>query len=244
MALRAAILALSFGLVTWRAALLPAEEEAQAKAPPLVPLRVNEVALGTPSNPIAVSIGDRGIRVAIEAPPKRDDDMAPPKGGKGAGPENPKPRIRVIAGSVDPVVFGDGRSSQGVREFFDALADHRVERIDRLCLLTEVQKKKLRLAARGDVQRFFDRIEDLRGDCRRAEIQVAEGTDRIGRAELARTFEPFSLEARDLRILVDAEPFRTGPPDPASLLAKTLRTTLTAEQTERYQSGSSAWPGK
>ena len=34
----------------------------------------------------------------------------------------------------------------------------RVDKIARQCGLTEVQKKKLLLAGRGDIKRFFDRV--------------------------------------------------------------------------------------
>ena len=37
-----------------------------------------------------------------------------------------------------------------------------VEDLERTCGLTPVQKKKLLLAGRGDIKRFFDRVEDIR----------------------------------------------------------------------------------
>jgi hypothetical protein len=37
-----------------------------------------------------------------------------------------------------------------------------IDEIDRFCAITEVQKRKLRLAGRGDIKRFFDRVDEAK----------------------------------------------------------------------------------
>ena len=64
----------------------------------------------------------------------------------------------------DQWVFGNmGVANAGVaRNKLDSLLTLNVEDLERTCGLTPIQKKKLLLAGRGDIKRFFDRIEDMR----------------------------------------------------------------------------------
>ena len=64
----------------------------------------------------------------------------------------------------DQWVFGNmGVANAGVaRNKLDSLLTLNVDDLERTCGLTPVQKKKLLLAGRGDIKRFFDRIEDMR----------------------------------------------------------------------------------
>ena len=48
------------------------------------------------------------------------------------------------------------------RERLRALAGSRIEEINGMCSLTDVQKKKLELASRGDIVEIFDRVEAVR----------------------------------------------------------------------------------
>jgi hypothetical protein len=47
-----------------------------------------------------------------------------------------------------------------VRARLDASLSVRIEHIDRTCGLSETQRKKLVLAGRGDIKRFFDHVDD------------------------------------------------------------------------------------
>src|SRR5262249_5899162 len=59
----------------------------------------------------------------------------------------------------DQFVFQQHRTAAGARTRFNSELSKRLEEIDRDYQLTEAQKKKLQLAGRGDIQRFFDRYE-------------------------------------------------------------------------------------
>ena len=62
----------------------------------------------------------------------------------------------------DQWVFNNQGSEAAVRTRFDSLLSLRIDFIDRICGLSEIQKKKLFLAGRGDVKRFFDRVDEKR----------------------------------------------------------------------------------
>src|SRR5690348_1383421 len=82
---------------------------------------------------------------------------------------NPAPAVRMHAfvmndQQFDQWVFGNmGLGSAGsARNRLDSLLTLNVDDLDRTCGLTPVQKKKLLLAGRGDIKRFFDRVEEIR----------------------------------------------------------------------------------
>jgi hypothetical protein len=64
----------------------------------------------------------------------------------------------------DQWVFGNmGLGNAGAaRNRLDSLLTLNVDDLERTCGLAPVQKKKLLLAGRGDIKRFFDRIEEVR----------------------------------------------------------------------------------
>src|SRR5262245_14179965 len=59
-------------------------------------------------------------------------------------------------------VFQQSQNAFGARQRLDSLLAVHTEQIDRTCQLTDVQKKKLQLAGRGDIKRFFDRYETVK----------------------------------------------------------------------------------
>ena len=65
---------------------------------------------------------------------------------------------------VDQLLYGRfGMGGAGVaRNKLDSALALRVDDVDRICGVTEVQKKKLQLAGRGDIKRFFDRVEETK----------------------------------------------------------------------------------
>ena len=71
-----------------------------------------------------------------------------------------------VDANFDQWVFQGMRNGQGGRERVEARLDIQVAELDRLCSLSEAQKEKLRLAARGDISRFFDSVETLRAKFR------------------------------------------------------------------------------
>jgi hypothetical protein len=62
----------------------------------------------------------------------------------------------------DQWAFGGVGNLATIQRRMDSLLTLKIEEVHRTCLLTDDQKQKLRLAGRGDVKRFFDRIEEKR----------------------------------------------------------------------------------
>ena len=67
---------------------------------------------------------------------------------------------QVNLDQVDNMVFNRFGGPVIARTRFDAALALRIEDLERNCGLTEAQKKKLKLAGRGDVKRVFDRVEE------------------------------------------------------------------------------------
>jgi hypothetical protein len=86
-----------------------------------------------------------------------DEDEAP-------APPAPANAFVMNDAQFDQWVFGNmGAANAAVaRTKLDSLLTLQVDDLERTCSLTPVQKKKLMLAGRGDIKRFFDRIEDIR----------------------------------------------------------------------------------
>ncbi len=90
------------------------------------------------------------------------------------------------------------------------------EEIDRACGLSEAQRKKIQLAGRGDMKRFFDRVEDAR------KVFQAVKNDQNKFQEVWQHIQPLQTE------------LSAGLFGESSIFRKTLRKTLTAEQAARY----------
>src|SRR5439155_1350186 len=106
-------------------------------------------------------------------------------------------------------VFQQDRNAAGAQKRFESLLALQVEDIDRACKLSDEQKKKLQLAGRGDIKRFFDGYEKVR-----------------------QKFKSFNNDIQRIQeIQPDVNPLRTviqaGPFNDDSLLYKSLRHTLT-----------------
>jgi hypothetical protein len=66
---------------------------------------------------------------------------------------------------IEQMIFQPYGGAAGARGRLDALLALYVEDLDRACQLTEAQKKKVDLAGRGDIKRFFDRCESVKQKC-------------------------------------------------------------------------------
>jgi hypothetical protein len=64
--------------------------------------------------------------------------------------------------NFDQWVFGGGGNSAQVLTQFESLVNLRIDAINRVCTLSDAQKKKLRLAASGDIKKFRDQYEQLK----------------------------------------------------------------------------------
>src|SRR5438477_5906783 len=79
-------------------------------------------------------------------------------------PAAPAGRVFIVNDAqFDQWVFGNmGQGNAGVaRNKLDSLLALHVDDLERACGLTPAQKKKFVLAGRGDIKRFFDRVEEM-----------------------------------------------------------------------------------
>ena len=117
----------------------------------------------------------------------------------------------------DRWVFSLVGGTDAARLRLETILAARVEKIARQCALTEVQKKKLLLAGRGDIKRLFDRVDEMRANLK-------------GDADDQKKLTEFLAEMRLLRIDASGDIFGEG-----SIFAKALKTTLTVVQTAQYE---------
>jgi hypothetical protein len=113
--------------------------------------------------------------------------------------------------NIDQWIFG-GQGSAEARKKIEAALTRDLNRFDDKYQLTAAQKKKLELAGRRDVKRFFDRVDDAKTEYRR----VKGDWNQVG----TRIFELQRMQNQPHSELFGDE----------SMLAKTLKKTLTPEQ--------------
>jgi hypothetical protein len=129
--------------------------------------------------------------------------------------------LRITDEQVDRIVFGTQRDAATARRLLDSRLKSRIEYIQRLYGLTAQERARLHLAGRGDIKRFFDRVEDARG---RAQLAAQ---DRIG----------FERTIRELHAL--SQHYESGIFDDESLSAKALTRILKEKQLT--QDGKDRW---
>lgn len=140
--------------------------------------------------------------------------------------EAPAKVVAVEETSIDQWVFKENRVREGFfsvpnaetgRDQIESQLKGTLEELVRVCELTEAQQKKLALAARGDIQRFFEQFEEVR----KKFAAVKNDQNRLNEVWP----EISSLQQQYSKGLFGEE----------SLFAKTLRKTLTEEQQGKYQ---------
>jgi hypothetical protein len=134
-----------------------------------------------------------------------DEDEAPPRPIGVLAPEN-----------FDHWVFRDGAGAvgdAGRRDRLEAMLAIKAERTARAHRLAPAEAEKLRLAGRGDVKHFFDRLARLRREFDGARRDRAAGLDFLGSLQDERTtyqegpFGDGSLFDKTLaRLLADRRP--------------------------------------
>jgi hypothetical protein len=137
---------------------------------------------------------------------------------------NPIPAVRMHAfvmndDQFDQWVFGNmGLGTAGsARNRLDSLLTLNVDDLERTCGLTPVQKKKLLLAGRGDIKRFFDRVEEIRQRFTKGQNDQNQ-------------FAQLWQEVQPLRNAYHAGFFGED-----SIYAKALKGTLTPDQVEKHE---------
>jgi hypothetical protein len=122
---------------------------------------------------------------------------------------------------VDSCIFQQDRSPDAARKRLDSHLTVQLDEIDRVCKLSEVQKRKLRLAGGGDIKHFFDKYEKIR-----------------------RNFKPINQEQPDFqdawqKLWQEVSPLQAslqnGVFEEESLFSKSVRNTLTAPQRTGYE---------
>jgi hypothetical protein len=142
----------------------------------------------------------------------QDEDEPKPQ----VNAEPPRP-IMVRDDEFDRWVFSLVGGKDAARLRLESILTTRVEKIARQCALTELQKRKLLLAGRGDIKRLFDRVEEMR-----AKLD--------GDANDPAAYLQFIEELRPLRFDSSGDVFGDG-----SIFSKTFKTTLTAIQSAQYE---------
>jgi hypothetical protein len=118
---------------------------------------------------------------------------------------------------IEQWVFnGVNNGNNGSRSRLESLLKLQVADVGRTCGATEAQQKKLELAGRGDIKRFFDGIE---------EIKRKHAPLKNDAAVINEVFQ----EIQPLRVSISSGPFGED-----SLFAKTLRKILSEEQAARH----------
>lgn len=136
-------------------------------------------------------------------------------------PDPSNPGVELVTAEeaheiLNRILFGPlSAGDDDARSRLELILQERIQLIDRLCGLSEIQTRKLRLAGRGDAHRLFERIASLR-----------ESLPRI--VERGVTID-FAREMRDIYHLI-----RVGTIDERSKFAKCLRKVLTSEQVVIY----------
>lgn len=118
--------------------------------------------------------------------------------------------------NFDQWVFNNQGNAGSVRNRFESLLGLKIDFVDKACGLTESQKKKLQLAGRGDIKRFFDRVDEKR----RKFLSVKRDQNNIN--EIFQEIQPLQFE-------IQGEHFGDG-----SFFSKTLVRTLSTDQTAMY----------
>jgi hypothetical protein len=119
---------------------------------------------------------------------------------------------------------GPAQNAASARKELDRSLLLNIQDIDRVCKLTEAQKKKLELAGRGDIKRFYDHYEVVKQKFHRLkQKQQDENNWQELWNELWQDINPLQTK------------FQSGLFHEDSLIYKSLRHSLTAEQLPRYQ---------
>lgn len=71
-------------------------------------------------------------------------------------------QFMIADSSFDQVVFGTARTSAAALARLETLVKLKIDEVDQVARLTDAQRKKLELASRGDIRRFFDQVDEKR----------------------------------------------------------------------------------
>jgi hypothetical protein len=125
--------------------------------------------------------------------------------------------FRLNDDQFDQWVFGGPRNSEIGRNKLDSKLTLQVDDVARACNLSRSQEKKLLLAGRGDIKRFFDKVDEKR----KKFDKFKHDQTKVG--EIYQELQP-------LQVALNAGLFGDG-----SLFSKTLKTALDEDQAGKYE---------
>ena len=120
---------------------------------------------------------------------------------------------------IDQWVFNRWGGADASKARLEANLELRIDDLCRACSMTELQKKKLKLAGLGDVKRFYDRVEDLK---RKYTVSASASQPNFNVNNIWQEMQPLQIELNN------------GFFNDDSLFMKTVKNTLNADQAKRY----------
>jgi hypothetical protein len=149
-------------------------------------------------------------RIGSAAP---DDVEPPPDAAEGVE----RAQVFMDAANIDQWIFQGRGNADSARQRIQSALQLQLDELHRVCELTDLQKKKLSLAAQGDIRQFFEEVEVIR--------------EKFGAVQNdANAFNGIWQEIQPLQ-----QKLSRGLFDETSFFAKTLRKTLSPEQTVKYK---------
>jgi hypothetical protein len=145
------------------------------------------------------------------------DRPAHAQGGAEEQEEKPAPAlgrgraVQVSDRQFDRWIFASDGGADSARMLTESRLKSRIGYVDHLCGLNQIQRKKLEVAGRGDIKRFFDRVEEKRnqlhhGEMRQAElIQEMTEVQKMGRDYRSTIFNDRSMFGKVLGMSLDRE---------------------------------------
>jgi hypothetical protein len=124
--------------------------------------------------------------------------------------------VQFSADQIDQWVFSRWGGAAATKTRLNANLELRIDDIDRACAVTDIQKKKLRLAGMGDIKRYYDRVEDLKRK------YAANAGSPQAHNNIWQEMQPLQLE------------LNAGLFGDESIFVKTVKNTLGSDQAKRY----------
>lgn len=124
--------------------------------------------------------------------------------------------FEIQENQFDSWIFQNIPTAAAARKRLDEMLMLRIDDVDRACQLTEPQRKRLRLAARGDVVQFFEKVEVVR----KKFLLVRKDQQKFN--EIWQDISPLQVQ------------FQAGLFGDDSFYHKTLRNMLKGEQLSKY----------
>ena len=137
------------------------------------------------------------------------DDEPDPRPKIAPAPIRPVPDLQFSERQIDRWLFGLDGNVDSARLLSVSRLKSRIGYIDRLCILTPDQRKKLELAGRGDIKRFFDEVAErkkafhLKDKSRDEVMQSVEQANHLGRSYRSGLFGGRSLFEKVLQAILD-----------------------------------------